>query len=224
MWTNKFKEYCEDLVIEKQLKSMKNYSTTSDVHFLLTELPDGISCNTDTLKLGTTLYTSNMVMFNEKNFLKKYDSLDAIINNFCNVRYEFYVKRKAYQVKNIEDEIQHLQNKERFVKAVINEEILIMNVPEETIIEQLTNENYDEEPKSGGYDYLLRMQVRTFTLDKVEQLEKDISNLQDKLNTLKTTTEKQIWIQELDELEKHYTPWITMMANRVPKKKAKSKK
>ena len=224
MWTNKFKEYCEDLVIEKQLKSMKNYSTTSDVHFLLTELPDGISCNTDTLKLDTTLYTSNMVMFNEKNCLKKYDSLDAIINNFCNVRYEFYVKRKAYQVKNIEDEIQHLQNKERFVKAVINEELLIMNVPEETIIEQLTNENYDEEPKSGGYDYLLRMQVRTFTLDKVEQLEKDISNLQDKLNTLKTTTEKQIWIQELDELEKHYTPWITMMANRVPKKKAKSKK
>ena len=28
LWTNKFKEFCEDLVVDKKLKDISNYSTT----------------------------------------------------------------------------------------------------------------------------------------------------------------------------------------------------
>ncbi len=224
LWTNKFKEFCEDLVVDKNLKGMKNYSTTRDVDFVLNESPDGMSCNIQNLKLQTYVYTSNMVMFNEDNQLKKYDMVDEIINNFCKVRYEFYVKRKAYQILLLENEIRYLTNKQRFVQAVINEELIIMNVPETDILEQLESEEYDQEPKCGGYDYLLRMQVRTFTTEKVKQLETEINNLDQKLKTLKATSEEQIWRNELDEFEKKYLLWLKDMDGRVPKKKGKSKK
>ena len=94
MWTNKFKETCEDLISDKKLKSMKNYSTTRDVNFVLTESSDGMYCNAQNLKIHTYLYTSNMVLFDEKEKLKKYDNTDEIIINFCKVRLEYYVKRK----------------------------------------------------------------------------------------------------------------------------------
>jgi DNA topoisomerase-2 len=120
LWTNKFKEQCEDLIGDKKLKSMKNYSTTRDVNFILSESPDGLNCNVDNLKLHTYVYTSNMVLFDEKEKLKKYNNVDDIIINFCKVRLEFYKKRKKYQITNLENEIKHLGNKERFIQEVID--------------------------------------------------------------------------------------------------------
>ena len=98
LWTNKFKEQCEDLICDKKLKSMKNYSTTREVNFVLTETPDGIYCNENNLKIHTYVYTSNMVLFDDKERLKKYNNTDEIIDNFCKVRLEYYVKRKKHQI------------------------------------------------------------------------------------------------------------------------------
>ena len=87
MATNKFKEFCEDLVIEKKLKDMSNYSSPKDVNFILSEYDDGIQCNVTNIKLQTHIYTTNMVLFTENDKLKKYDTVDEIINNFCKLRY-----------------------------------------------------------------------------------------------------------------------------------------
>jgi DNA topoisomerase-2 len=223
MWTNKFKEFCEDLLEDKKIKDMKNYSTTKDVNFVLSELGDGILCNIDNLKLTSYIYTSNMVLFNEKNQLKKYDNVDEIVDNFCKVRYDFYVKRKKYQIKNLENEIRHLGNKERFIQEVIDKKLTIMNVPEEQVLDELKKRKYDEEPKTGGYDYLLRLQVRTFTADKIKQLKNDIESSQTKLDILRATSESKLWLNELGEFEKKYMSWLKDMEGRVSKK-AKSKK
>ena len=218
MWTNKFKENCEDLIGDKKLKSMKNYSTTRDVNFVLTESADGMYCNIENLKLHSYVYTSNMVLFNEKEKLKKYDNTDEIIINFCKVRLEYYVKRKKHQVGTLEKEIRHMGNKERFVQEVIDNTLDIMNVPEDVLIDELKNRGYDEEPDQGGYDYLLRLQVRTFTADKVKQLKNDIASSKKKLDTLKKTTPEKMWLSDLDEFEKQYDKWLKDMAKRVPKK------
>lgn len=219
LWTNKFKDFCEDLVIDKQLKSIKNYSTTRDVHFILNESQDGLSCTLTNLKLQTYLYTSNMVLFTEKNQLKKYNTTSEIIDNFCKVRLEYYVKRKIHQIENLEKEIRHLSNKERFIQEVIDEKIKIMKVSEEDIVNSLKDNKYDEEPNSGGYDYLLRLQVRTFTIDKVNQLKNDVQSLKKQLDGLRKTKPENIWMNDLKEFEKQYDKWMIDMSKRVPKNK-----
>ena len=67
-------------------------------------------------------------------------------------------------------------NKERFIQEVIDNTLDIMNVEEDIIVSELNRRNYDEEPCQGGYDYLLRLQVRTFTANKVNQLKNDIES------------------------------------------------
>lgn len=218
MWTNKFKETCEDFISDKKLKSMKNYSTTRDVNFVLTESSDGMYCNDENLKIHTYLYTSNMVLFDEKEKLKKYDNTDEIIINFCKVRLEYYVKRKKHQVDTLEKEIRHLGNKERFVQEVIDNTLNIMNVEEDVLVDELKKCEYDEEPDQGGYDYLLRLQVRTFTANKVNQLKNDIASNKKKLGNLKKTTPEKMWLSDLDDFEKHYDKWMKDMDKRVPKK------
>ena len=225
MWTNKFKEFCEDLIDEKKLKNMKNYSTPKDVKFIITNGND-FECSIDTLKLHNYLYTSNMVLFDDQNKIKKYNSVYEILNNFCVVRYKYYHLRKQYQLNQLEIEVKMLQNKERFITEVMNKTIDIMNQKENVIIETLKINNYDQDLKkeNGGYEYLLSMQVRSFTEEKVIMLHNEIQTLLNKINALTNTTEKQLWLNDLDEFKNKYNEWIIIMDSDQKTTKKKNKK
>ena len=214
MWTNKFKEFCEDLVIDKKIKDMSNYSSPKDVNFVLTEYDDGIQCNIANLKLQTHISTTNMVLFTENDQLKKYDTIDEIIDNFCKVRFSFYQKRKKYQIQMMEKDLKHLGNKERFITAVINDEIIIVKRKQEVIINELREKKFDED-NQGGYNYLLSMQLKTLTEEKIEDLQNEIKTLQTKLDLIIATSEQNMWLHELDDLEKHYETWLKDINNRV---------
>jgi DNA gyrase/topoisomerase IV subunit B len=231
MSITKFKEHCEDLLAEKQIKDMKNYSTPNKPHFVLTQT-NGVELDIKTLKLHSYLYTSNMVLFDEKEQIHKFETVQEIIDSFCKVRYEYYIKRKKYMIEQLEIELQYLGNKERFITEVVNQKLDIMNVPEDNIIKELKTRGYDENPKkqdeeNAGYDYLLRMQVRTFTANKIKELKNDILSNQQKLDNIKATSEKEMWINELEEFAKKYNEWLEIIENEGKEKKkvvAKGKK
>ena len=215
-WTSNFKSFCDDLKADKKLKEVLDYSTPKDVHFILRETP-GFRCDLQTLKLHSYLYISNMVLFNEKNQLKKYDTIDQILDNFCQIRYTYYIKRKKYQIKVLEEELRYLGNKARFIREIIEKKLLIMNRKECDIISDLVDAKYDEDPKKaegeGGYDYLLRLHVRTFTIEKVTSINNDISNLKNKLKKLKNISEYKMWLNELSEFEVVYGKWLKVIEN-----------
>jgi DNA topoisomerase II len=208
MWTNKFKEYCEDLVNNKKIKSMKNYSSTKDVKFILNEDTSSIYCDLETLKLHSYVYTSNMVLFDDKLNLKKYITIDEIIDNFCKTRMNFYVKRKKYQINIIKNNINFLSNKQRFISEIISKKLNIMNKEESILIKELESKKYDKHYENKNYNYLLQMQLRSFTKEKIEELKNTINNLKKNLKVLINKTEKDIWLDELNEFEKHYNKWL----------------
>lgn len=216
MWTDKFKEMTEDWLVDKKVKNVQNYSTPNHVYFVITESDDGFSCNLKNMKLHSYLYTSNMVLFNEKEQLKKY-TIEEIINDFCVMRFEFYKKRKAYMISLLEKDLRHLFNKARFVEEVIEKKLIIMNIDEEIIVKNLEKNGFDKEnvkeddENSGGYNYLLKMQVRTFTSNKVKQLRSEIEEKNNKLNIMKSTSEKQLWLNDLEEFKIEYNKWLKVM-------------
>ena len=211
LWTNKFKEICETFVENKDLKSMKNYSTPNRPNFILTESNDGFSCSVESLKLHSYLYTSNMVLFNEHEQIRKFMNVDEILNYFCGIRYSYYIKRKAYILKSLHIELKFLQNKARFIQEIIDIQIDIMNVEEEDVIQMLEERGYDKQDDT--FEYLLRLQVRTFTSNKVRQINQDVENVNAKIRTIESTSEKQMWINELDEFKVEYEKWLVVMNN-----------
>ena len=50
------------------------------------------------------------------------------------MRYDFYKKRKAYLINQLEKELRHLGNKERFIQEVVDKKLNIMNVDEEVLV------------------------------------------------------------------------------------------
>ena len=172
-----------------------------------------------------------MVLFNEKEQLKKY-TIEEIINEFCIMRYHLYKKRKSHMISIMEKELRHLFNKARFVEEVISKKLNIMNVEETVIVANLEKSGYDKENEkknddddesgsSGGYNYLLKMQVRTFTSNKVKQLRSEIEDKNNKLHKLKSTSEKQLWLNDLQEFKNEYSKWLKIME--IPSLKLKTK-
>lgn len=206
VWTDKFKETLEEYVENKMIKNIKNYSTPKKVKFILTESKDGFKCNLNNLKLYSHLHTSNMVLFTEEEQLHKFNSVDEIIDMFCKVRYKFYIKRKQYILKHLKYYLTVLQNKARFLRSVINKELVIFEKDEKIIIEEMVLMEYIK--INDSFDYLLKLPVRSFTLQNIENLNSEILKIENKILNIQNTTEKKMWKNDLKELEIKYNKWL----------------
>jgi DNA topoisomerase-2 len=223
LWTDRFKEYVEDLVESKILKSYKNYSTPEKVRFVLTEAKDGIKCNEETLKLKTKINTTNMVLFSSENRIKKYDTVYDIISEFCDTRIVLYRRRKEHILSTLEKELSCHNNKYRFIQDVMDDRIVLRRRDETDIIKDLEKSKYDKHYPSStetieeldekdntsvkGYRYLLDMKMRSFTLQRLEELKTEIDKLSRQVKDLKKKSEVDLWLSDLKDFETQYAAY-----------------
>jgi len=239
LWTEKFKENVETLLEEKEIKSYKNYSTSDKINFIINENNNGISCNLDTLKLKTTFTTTNMVLFSENDTIKKYDTIDEIIDSFCKVRFDYYIKRKKHILNDLKEVLKYANNKYRFLSEVMDEKLKVHKRDEKDLIKDLESRGYDkkltkkeekeeddeeEKDEKGSYRYLLDLKIRSFTKQKLEELKKEIDGLNQRIKETEKISEKQMWINDLNEFEVGYQKWLDEMNKKETKGKKKVKK
>ena len=86
-----------------------------------------------------------------------------------------------------------------------------MNVKLNKVSERLVELNYpkiynneekddDDNDLIKGYNYLIKMPISQLTLDRKIILEKEVEDLKNKLDKLKSTNIELIWLNELEEL------------------------
>jgi len=152
---------------------------------------------------------------NKKRFLE--EIRDQKFNLFKDVRGKKESRKKA-------DIIQEL--KKRKYDEWIEEEKEENEDEEEDLEEnEKKGEENDSDTTTKGYDYLLKLQINNITAEKINKLQKDIdSNIKEK-EKLESLSEKEIWIQELDEFKDEYLKWLDVINNEkdVSDKKGKGK-
>lgn len=148
--------------------------------------------------LTTSIPTTNMVCFDAKGYIKKYNTIYEIIDEFYTTRIECYKKRKIYLLQELNKKHLRLSNKVRFILEVIKKTIKINNVPKDTIISKLEDMKFDK--LEGTYDYLLNIQVYQFTKENVEKIKTELDELEREIEGLKEKTERTMYKEELLEL------------------------
>lgn len=78
-----------------------------------------------TFNLQSTINIKNMVLFSPEGKLKKYNTIEEILETFYNLRLEYYHLRKDYMISVLKKEVATLSNKARFIKMVIEDELII---------------------------------------------------------------------------------------------------
>jgi DNA topoisomerase-2 len=139
-----------------------------------------------------------MHVFDNHCKIRKVNSPEEIIFRFYQVRKDLFVKRKKYLIDTLNENLSLLESKIKFIKLVIEEKIIVFNKKKDFIIKQINN--FDLLKVGGNYDYLLDLKLWTLTAEKIESLEKQCSDMQTELTTLKSSTIQQMWKSELIHL------------------------
>jgi len=155
---------------------------------------------------------NNMNLFDKNGTIKKYNNVLNIIDDYYEVRLNLYEKRKKYQLEILEFQLKLISYKVKFILMITNKKIIITNKKKEDIELELENLEF---PKLGrlkddsdiSYNYLLSMPLYNLTSEKIDELKKQEEEKQTEYDTLNNMTPEQIWLKELDKLEKDYNKW-----------------
>jgi DNA topoisomerase-2 len=224
-WTEDFKELLSELQNDKDKEGKKivpivkdvfeNYTDTT-VEFVITfskgkleelEASKGDhGCNglQKILKLYSTSSTTNMNLFNSEDKLKKYESVEEIIDDYYQIRLEYYEDRKEYMIDSLEREIMILSNKAKYIKEVLEGTIDLRKKKKQEIIDMLEEKQYDNIDDDEEFKYLVRMPMDSVCEENVEKLLKEHQDKEDELGRIKATTIEEMWLSELEILENEY--------------------
>jgi len=201
-WTNKFKERCEDLIISKRLKSMKNYSLPTTPNFVIEHVSSDAAVISKDLKLDTSLSTSNMVAFSVDGQITKYNSPDAVIDHYCGTRYAMYTKRKMYQIDKIDSDIRILRDRITFINLFLTREIDMVSSTDDHITVMLKKLKVNE--IDGSYNFLFDMPIRSLTKTKVDGFSTKLGDLRAEKTEIENKSETAMWLSDLTDLEREY--------------------
>jgi DNA topoisomerase-2 len=228
-WTDDFKELLNDLQNDKDKEGKKivpiikevyeNYTDVS-VEFIISftkgkvEELEGLKgdygCNglEKCLKLYNTSSTTNMNLFNAEDKLKKYNTIEEIIEDYYITRLEYYQLRKDNIVKRMEKELLELTNKKRFIEELLVGSLDLRRKKKEEIVVILNTKGYNKMEEDSDYKYLIKMPMDAVTQEKVDSIVNEFNQKTDELVEIKATPLYKIWLKELEKLEKEYEIFI----------------
>jgi DNA topoisomerase-2 len=219
-WTMQYITFLEGLVdggvdkngkkIAPTLKDFKSNSTEVAVDITV-QLPKGVLSTMSqeaiekTLKLSTTVSTSNMHMFNSECKLHKYDTVEEIIDDFYAVRLATYAKRKASQEDAMNRKLVKLSNRAKYIMGNLNDTIDLRRKTNDAVVALLESKGFDR--IDGDYKYLTKMPMDSVTKENVDAILKEKEDTEEELEIMKGTTCEQIWMRELGQFEAEYAKY-----------------
>jgi DNA topoisomerase-2 len=192
-WTQDYKEHLESLVEKKVIDNFTNNSTTESVNFQISGY-EGKNLTKD-LKMTKAIHTSNMHLFHPTRGIHKYESPEAILVDFVEIRMDLYKKRKAHMIKSMNADVELLTNKARFVQMVVDDQIVIFKRKKTELEKELNTKNFAK--FDGTYNYLLDIKTYQYTIEAITKMNNDTTTIQNKLDTLSKTTIIDMWKSDI---------------------------
>jgi len=194
-WTHPYKKWLETLRDEfKLIKDVRDTSKSNIPGFEITGFKHIPSHKT--LKLRTQFGMSNMVLLDIDDKPQRYDSVSKYLDIFYEKRLHYYGVRKMYLLSSWNEKISELQEKRRFIQAILDKDLIIENRPREDIYRDMDELNFSHTLASTS--------VIKFSEDEILNLDEKIKEIQQNIETLETTEPKILWLKELQEFEREY--------------------
>lgn len=236
-WTQSYIDFLSKLIENNNmLTDYENNCGNHKIDFKLTfrngELQKLIKSNSieEKLKLISSIQVSNMHVY-KNNEIVKYSNPNLMIKDYADIRLEIYQKRKDHWIKVLENELQLLKYRRKFIKEVISNKLVIAKKQKQILIDELTKREYPELSTNintkPSYDYLVGMPMWTLTQEKIDELESNYNEKKQELDDYKNTSIQDLWLSELEILENNYIKWEedkinSLCENTMNKKKKKN--
>ena len=203
------------------------------------------------LGMSTNLNRTNMHAFDFENQhrLKKFNQVSDFFRSHGKQRLLLYKQRITYQIQVLEKDLLKLRNESRFVEEVIDGDLDLGRKRQSESFKLLCDKQYASDkdilrppkpsdrllPSAAGeedctYHYLYRKPMGSVSLEKMEELEKQIEKVELHIEELRATSIYDLWRSDLDTFESEYEKFtadrekraaIAPSQDRSPKRKRK---
>ena len=155
MWTDDFKSKLEDILrAEKTPSFIKDYREFNDhqtVHFIIdmedkhmkAALDEGLL---EKFKLTKSMATTNLVAFNTRGQIHKYESPEEIMEEFYHYRYNMYTERKKHWLGVYHADYRKLKNQYRFILEIIENKLIVSKKKKDVLVQELRDRKYEAFP------------------------------------------------------------------------------
>ncbi|QLI64602.1 DNA topoisomerase 2 [Metarhizium brunneum] len=248
MWTDDFKAKLEKVISGNDgptwIKDYKEFNDHKTVHFeimvdekhLPKILEEGLL---ERFKLTKQVATSNLVAFDTRGQIRKYEKVEDILEEYYVHRLQMYHDRKQYWLQVYDNDLEKLKNQYRFIKEIIDGELIVGRKKKAVLVSELRdckykafppggqkqktaddepdesdNEDDDDDDKATAagahdYDYLLSMPIWSLTQERLDKLKDAINKKKDDIEGLSAKSEKDLWSADLDDF---MTEWDAQVA------------
>jgi DNA topoisomerase-2 len=140
--------------------------------------------------------TENYTVLDENNRVRVFKNTADIMRYYIDVKKRYLQRRKDHLISVYRDDIYTLVSKYVFIQKIVNDELIISKRSIQDIEKDL--DGIDKIiKKNDSYDYLLGMNIRSLTKEKMEELMKEIKNTKNKLDNIKSKSIEEMWLDEL---------------------------
>ena len=197
VWTDDYKEFLESLV-GTTIKEYTDHSTDTTVD-LSVKLLAPVENVEKTFKLSTTKSLSNMYLFTSEGYLRKYPTVESILDDFFLVRLQMYVARKAHLIAVLNAVYTKLSAKVAYIKGVLDGSLDLRGKCRSDIDTML---NAAKLPRLGSYDYLTKMPMDSVSEENARALQEETTAANIRLCDLESKSPEAMWLEELEKLDK----------------------
>ncbi|RYP91738.1 hypothetical protein DL770_002179 [Monosporascus sp. CRB-9-2] len=157
MWTDDFKAKLEEIIraekVPSFIKDYKEFNDHNNVHFeiqmdekhMKAALDEGLL---EKFKLTKQVATSNLVAFDTRGMIRKYDRVEDILEEFYQFRLKMYKERKAYWLGVLRSDWLRLTNQARFITEIMDGKLVVSRKKKDVIVAELRKREYDPFPKN----------------------------------------------------------------------------
>lgn len=215
MWTSSMTEHLEYLMSgtppegskkkkgEKCLKDIRWKGTTNTINWEILpnkEFVPDIEAAGNFKNLQSTSPLTNMHVLDSNGYPRNYSSPEDLLQDFCSERLRYYGLRKDYWLKKYKKDLQKESDRYKYVKAVIDKKLNMYQTDEklEADMKKLgLRKVAGENDKDLSYDYLLSMQMRSMTVRRLAEIEKEILRLKKLVADLQGKEPSDLWLEDL---------------------------
>lgn len=239
MWTDDFKAKLEEIIKGEKtpsfIKDYKEFNDHKNVHFEIQmdekhmdqALREGLL---EKFKLVKQVATSNLVAFDTRGMIRKYEKVEDILEEFYNYRLHMYAERKSHWLGVYDADYRKLQNQARFIREIMDGKLVVSRKKKQIIVAELRDKKYEAFPKgqdakktkseddeegnaeegnedletdtaANDYDYLLSMPIWSLTQERLDRLKDQILKKKAERDALDILSEKDLWCKDLDDFE-----------------------
>jgi len=138
-----------------------------------------------------------MHAFNHKGVITKYDSANALLKEYAEVRLALYETRRKAQIQNLHTELPYHENVVRFIKDQIADKptLDLRKKAQSECDALLVQQSYAKIDDS--FEYIMKLPVRSFTAEQVVKHETQLADLRAEIARLNGLKPAEMWLNDL---------------------------